>query len=235
MKNRFYGDKKDYFKYGLLDVLSCRYDSIGINWYLTDDNHGHQGHGNETGYLSQNNWRHYHPEIYDNLIIRVNNRQRSINYCKIDNLVNKLKYEVIEQLPDNANQGEYGSLREIWHLKAMEELSKNDLILFDPDKGIRENLFPGPIHGSEHAKISEISDYNWCDWLAIQFLQPTNRFNQLTINPITMSAKDKKRKVVAFIAGPVAFLYVTDNIDLKLLRRVFETWDTKISTQILLA
>jgi hypothetical protein len=50
-----------------------------------------------------------------------------------------------------------------------------------------------------------------------------------------MSAKDKKRKVVAFIAGPVAFLYVSDIIDLKLLRRVFEKWDTKISTQILLA
>jgi len=33
MKNRFYGDKKDYIKYGLLDILSShisRLESIGI-------------------------------------------------------------------------------------------------------------------------------------------------------------------------------------------------------------
>jgi hypothetical protein len=36
MKNRFYGDKTDYIKYGLLDILTQEYDKVGINWYLTD-------------------------------------------------------------------------------------------------------------------------------------------------------------------------------------------------------
>lgn len=46
MKNRFYGDVNDYIKYGMLDVLSKKYDSIGINWYLTDDRYGKIGDGN---------------------------------------------------------------------------------------------------------------------------------------------------------------------------------------------
>jgi hypothetical protein len=51
MKHRFYGDKKDYIKYGLLDVLSSGYRAIGINWYLTDDHHGNPNHGDDTRYL----------------------------------------------------------------------------------------------------------------------------------------------------------------------------------------
>jgi len=118
----------------------------------------------------------------------------------------------------------------------LDDLAKTDLIFFDPDKGVRENLFPGPIHGSEHAKVSEINDYNWCDWLVIQFLQPRrNRFEQLVGNPIFTNIQKRKKKIVAFISGPVAFLYVTGGIDLILLQQVFKAWDTKISTQILLA
>ncbi len=59
MKHRFYGDKKDYIKYGLLNVLSSRYSAIGINWYLTPDHHGNQNHGNDTQYLDDEKWSHY--------------------------------------------------------------------------------------------------------------------------------------------------------------------------------
>jgi hypothetical protein len=235
MKNRFYGDKKDYFKYGLLDVLSYRYNSVGINWYLTDDGHGHRGHGNEIGYLSNENWRHYNQEIYDKLKNRVENRKRNVKYCKIDKLIANFKYEFKEQMPDNANQNEYHGLRSGWHSKALGNLNKCDLIFFDPDIGIRQKLYNNPIQGSEHASIAEINQYTWCDWLIIQFLQPRNRHDQLLLNPVTISAKAKKKKIIAFIAGPVAFLYVTKRIDLELMRRVFEKWDTKISTQILIS
>jgi hypothetical protein len=235
MKNRFYGDKKDYFKYGLLDVLSYRYDSIGINWYLTDDNHGHQGHGRGIAYLNNDNWRHYNSDIFDKLKIRVQNGKRSVKYCMIDNVIFNLRYEAIDQLPDNADPRNYDKLRKDWHLKSLSKLNKCDLIFFDPDIGVKNNLPNGPVRGSEYAKITEINDYDWCDWLVIQFLQHQNRFKQLSLNPIIISAQKRKKKIVAFIAEAIALLYVTDNIDLILLRRVFERWDTKISTQILLA
>jgi len=84
MKNRFYGDKKDYIKYGLLDVLSLQYSSIGINWYLTDDRHGNQAHGNDIRYLEDDNWTHYNPRIFSLLKNRVDNNQRNITHCMTD-------------------------------------------------------------------------------------------------------------------------------------------------------
>ena len=201
---------------------------------MTDDNHGHQGHGRGTAYLDNDNWQHYDPEIYRKLKFRVKKGQRNIKYCMIDNVVRNLKYEHIDQLPDNVFQEDYERLRKNWHYRAMNKLNKCDLIFFDPDIGVKDNLLHGPIRGSEHAKIAEINDYKWCDFITIQFLQHTNRFNQLCVNPITISAQKRNKKIVAFIAESIAFLYVAHSIDLILLRRVFERWDTKISTQILI-
>lgn len=235
MKNRFYGDRKDYIKYGLLDVLSSQYKSIGINWYLTDDRHGNQKNGNDIRYLEDDKWRHYNPQIFSLLKSRVNNNQRNIAYCMTDCVIDKFKHEYIAQLPDNMGQSSYLNLRAEWHLKAKSNLTECDLVFFDPDIGVVEQLPDGPIRASEYSTIAEINDYDWCDWLVIQFLQHKSRFKQLSVNPITASAQRMNKKVVSFIASSIAFIYVTDNIDIVLLRKVFERWDTKISTQILIA
>jgi len=234
MKNRFYGDKKDYFKYGLLDVLSTQYKSIGINWYLTDDRHGNPNHGKDIRYLSDGNWRHYNSGIYDKLQKRVHNNQKNVKYCAIDRVV-EIKHEFIEQLPDNEGRIEYPKLRNAWHSEAKKELAACDLVFFDPDIGVIEQLPSGPIRASEYATIAEIKDYDWCDWLTIQFLQPRSRFNQLCVNPIAVRAQHMNKKVVAFIASAIALLYVTDDINVSLLRQVFEKWDTKICTQVLIS
>jgi hypothetical protein len=234
MKNRFYGDKKDYIKYGLLDILSSQYKSIGINWYLTDNRHGNQRHGKDTRYLDDENWRYYDPRIFLLLKYRVNNNQRDVRYCRMDGVV-EIKHEFIEGLPDHAEQRDYQKLREGWHVKAKDKLAKCDLVFFDPDIGVTEQLPVGPIRASEYSSIAEISDYEWCDWLVIQFLQPRRRFDQLCANPITITAKSINKKVIVFISFSLAFLYVTDKVDILLLRQIFERWDTKISPQILIA
>jgi hypothetical protein len=239
MKNRYYGDKKDFIKYGLLDILSSKYHSIGINWYLTDDRHGNLRYGNDTRYLEEQRWRYCNPNIFDKLKKRVHTGERYIKYCKKDDVV-KLKSEFIEQLPDSFSQREYQQKRLDWHFKARNKLVNCDLIFFDPDIGvkIKNNLPTGVIRQSEYATIEEISDYDWCDWLIIQFLRPMmNKFNQLFSNPISqkIAFETNGKKIVAFIAGPVAFLYVTDQIEVKLLQNIFKKWDTKISTQILIA
>ena len=233
MKDRFYGDKKDYIKYGLLNVLSSQYKTIGINWYLTDDEHGNQQHGKDVRYLEDRNWGHYAPEIFSKLKHRVNNDQRAVRFCRLDGVV-KVQHEFMEKLPANAEQREYQKLREVWHAKAIGTLTGCDLVFLDPDIGVTEQLRPGPIRASEYASKSEIYDYEWCDLLVIQFLQPRGRFDQLRANPIKSYAERLNKKVIAFIALSLAFLYVTDKVDISLLRQVFERWDTKISPQILL-
>lgn len=234
MKNRFYGDKKDYIKYGLLNVLSSRYKSIGINWYLTDDRHGNQNHGNDTRYLDDEKWSYYNQKIFKLLKERVSNDQRAVKYCKMDGVV-KIKHDFMEPLPDNAEQSEYQKLRDSWHSKAKDALAECDLIFFDPDIGVIESLPVGPIRASEYCSIAEINDYKWSDWLVIQFLRREKRFHQLSTNPITISAQRMNKKVIAFVSGSLAFLYVTDKVDVPLLQQVFKTWDTKISPQIVVA
>ena len=233
MKHRFYGDQNDYIKYGLLNVLSSQYESIGINWYLTDDHHGKQNHGKLIGYLNDDKWRYYNPRIFHLLKHRVENNQRNVQYCRIDHVV-EIKEECIEQLPDNKGQIEYANLRADWHAEAKKKLAECDLVFFDPDIGVIEQLPAGPIRASEYATIAEINDYNWCDWVAIQFLERRRRFDQMWCNPITASAQRMNKKVVAFVSSTIAFLYVTDHIDATLSRKVFERWDTRICTQILI-
>jgi hypothetical protein len=238
MKNRFYGDERDYFKYGLLDVLSSKYESIGINWYLTDDSYGNLNLGKKIGYLNKKEkWIHYNPKIFTSLRERVNNGQRMVKYCAIDNMIKNFKYEAIEPLPDNAEISNYQQLRSNWHSRAKNILYKCDLVFFDPDIGVKFNeKLPDKIDKKcEYATIEEINQYSWCDWLVIQFLQHKNRFDQLCINPITESANKRNKKVAALITSDVAFLYVANNLDLTLLRQVFKEWDTKIRTQILIA
>jgi len=201
---------------------------------LTDDRHGNQNHGNDTRYLDDDTWRHYNSRIFPLLENRVRNHQRKVRYCREDRVID-IRREFIKQLPDNTRQIEYPNLRGTWHSDAKNELAECDLVFFDPDIGIIAQLPVAPIRASEYSTIVEINDYDWCDWLVIQFLQPRCRFDQLCANPITASAQRMNKKVVAFIASAIAFLYVTDNIDMMLLRRVFERWDTKISTQILIA
>jgi hypothetical protein len=233
MKNRFYGDKKDYIKYGLLDILSDDYRAIGINWYLTDDHHGNQDHGHDLNYLNDENWRLRDPRIFELLKERVKSRQRDVNYCRVDRVI-PIRHEVTEQLPDNVAQEDYGDRRSEWHFRAKETLAECDLIFFDPDIGVRDHLPPDPIQASQYCINSlEINDYNWCDWLVIQFLQQKPRYPQLLSNPVSQTALQLNKKVMVFISGSVAFLYITEKIKINILQQIFKKWDTKISTYIL--
>jgi len=234
MKNRFYGDKKDYIKYGLLDILSTDYRAIGINWYLTDDHHGNQNFGHDLNYLNDKNWQLCDPEIFSKLKQRVENRQRNVNYCRIDKVI-PIKHEVIEQLPENVAHEAYSNKRLEWHDRAKEKLAKCDLVFFDPDKGVIDNLpeIPSPISDSEYCLASEVKDYDRCDWLIIQFLQRKPRYPQLLSNPVSQTAPQMNKKVMVLISGSVAFLYITKKIKVNILQQIFTKWDTKISTYIL--
>ncbi len=232
MKHRFYGDKKDYIKYGLLKVLSSAYNAIGINWYLTNDDHGNKNHGNDIQYLNDESWGYYSPAIFSALKNRVKANQRNVGFCKTDGLVDVFR-EFMQPLPTAIDQAVYSSERLLWHTKGRTELAKCDLVFLDPDTGVRNLLPSGSFRASEYISYSELSDYDWCDLLVVQFLQPRNRFQQLERSPIGHHAVRLNKKIVAFIASSLALLYLTDKIDTALLKKVFETWDTKIGSHIL--
>ena len=63
MKNQYVGDIGDYGKYGLLRFLTKKGISIGINWYLTEDDGSSDG--KFTDYLKKSAERDYDPELFD--------------------------------------------------------------------------------------------------------------------------------------------------------------------------
>jgi len=233
MKNRFYGDVNDYIKYGILDILSKKYKSIGINWYLTDDCHGNQKHGNDTRYLDKNKkWEIYNPRIFPLLKQRVITNQRDVAFCKADGVIT-FHAEHTDQLPDNLSRSLYPNARNTWHNKALKTLGDCDLVFFDPDIGIKSKLARDPVKASEYCELNEITNYNWCDWLIVMFLGYSRRFGQLMKNPIVISAKQHGKKVMVFLYGRMALLYISSEIQDEILSRVFEEWDTRIRTNIL--
>ena len=65
MKNQYVGDIGDYGKYSLLRFLSLHGIRIGINWYLTENDHSSDGRF--TDYLSKESERVFDPIVYDAL------------------------------------------------------------------------------------------------------------------------------------------------------------------------
>jgi hypothetical protein len=234
MKNRFYGDVNDYIKYGILDIFSKCY-RIGINWYLTDDKHGNQTHGNILRHIAkEKEWRIYNPKIFDALKKRRDAHDLNVKYCREDDLFN-FQYEFLELLPDNAARNEYDRLRSKWHAKAIEELRDCDLVFFDPDNGVIKQLSKGVIKDSEYCLVTEIGDYDWCDWLIVIFPGHAKRYHALRTNPITEIAMQRNRKAMAFMYGAMTLLYISNSIQSEILRRIFEVWDTRIDTRILVS
>jgi hypothetical protein len=67
MKNQYFGDKKDYLKYGLLRILADAGQlSIGICWMLTQDDG--RTDGQFIRYLREpRKWRAFDPGLFDHL------------------------------------------------------------------------------------------------------------------------------------------------------------------------
>jgi hypothetical protein len=64
MKHQYFGDVKDYLKYGLLREVFRSNLKLGVCWMLTPDDISTDGR--KTGYLSApNTWRKHDPELYD--------------------------------------------------------------------------------------------------------------------------------------------------------------------------
>jgi hypothetical protein len=60
------------------------------------------------------------------------------------------------------------------------------------------------------------------------------RYPILKTNPIVRSAEQHEKKVMVFLYGGMALIYISKEIQAKMMSRVFKEWDTKIDTKILI-
>ena len=89
-------------------------------------------------------------------------------------------------MPDRSD---YEALRNAWHDRAKHIISQCDLVFFDPDIGVIDQLSKGVVKNSEYCLATEIADYDWCDWLVVVFPKHAKRYPTLKANPIVIRAE----------------------------------------------
>lgn len=198
MKNQYFGDINDYYKYGILRILGGLRDneyrfkrldsqntrsklSIALCWMLTPNDN--TSHGNDCIYLERPDlWRNNDPALYD--FIKKNYFQ-DINVLKEANII---PYDLFydEELSDDKK------LREIYFNNLYRE-NNYVLIFFDPDIGMQVESCPNSIkRSSKHLYWDELKECfnNKYSILLYQHFRQGVSVEKL-IKDITTKLKDK--------------------------------------------
>jgi hypothetical protein len=137
MKNQYFGDISDYAKYSLLRAFANDGISIGVNWYLTENDESSDG--KHIRYLDNKIQSSYDPELFHCLKSMIEAGERDIiSFEKKDMIPGAVYYHeplYLSSIPLDERKDE----RDRWHINALSALEEADLVLLDPDNGLRED------------------------------------------------------------------------------------------------
>ena len=117
MQNRYVGDIGDFGKLGLLRVLNSNGLSIGVNWYLTDDE-SHNGDGRHVGYLAKTGYRDCDEALWYALKHIVASNQRETAAIERSGILTATYYSIPIDCACK-NKAERLEQRKIWHMSAL--------------------------------------------------------------------------------------------------------------------
>src|SRR5438309_376398 len=129
MKNQFVGDINDYYKYGLLRILSGHgKKKLGVCWMRTHV--GNPRNGGKIGYLNKpRKWRSYDPDVFDVLHkIVLEDRDRRAKRIEEAKILPSAGF-FRNDMPENSKQ------REDYFRQMLQKFAGADVIFFDPDVG----------------------------------------------------------------------------------------------------
>jgi predicted RNase H-like HicB family nuclease len=127
VKNQYFGDVKDYFKYGLLRCYAATGLALGVHWMLTRDDGSSSGQNRK--YLQDPSWREPDPELYD-FLQTVTQKPSGLSVSNLETSGLLPARYFSEVVPESA--AERSSAFE----RAGEELAGSHLLFLDPDNGI---------------------------------------------------------------------------------------------------
>ncbi len=136
MKNQYVADIGDYGKYSLLRLFIDSGISVGINWYLTDNDGSSDG--KFTKYLDNDNLRGYDPELFDVLKTIARNSDKSVFDVQNSGILPDAKYYTDLLEPDGP-PSERKQQRKEWFDKSIGALSGAELLFMNPDNGLLED------------------------------------------------------------------------------------------------
>jgi hypothetical protein len=144
MKNQFFGDIRDYRKYGLLRILSGgKEDSSAICWMLTPDVGGPDG--KHINYLRQcEKWRQFDKDLFDALHQAVIvDEERNVTRAEVPEILDPKVFSFYkEPLTDNVRH------RREYFREFLSFAVGRDLVFFDPDNGLEVKRKPRGRKGS---------------------------------------------------------------------------------------
>lgn len=133
MKNQYVADIGDYGKYSLLRLFIDSGVSVGINWYLTNDDGSSDG--KFTKYLDNDYLRGYDPALFDTLRSIARNSDKSVLDVQNSDILPNAKYYT-DLLEPEGSPSERKQQRKEWFDKSIEALSGAELLFMDPDNGL---------------------------------------------------------------------------------------------------
>ncbi len=157
MQNRYVGDIGDFGKLGLLRVLSSNGLSIGVNWYLTDDEN-HNGDGRHIGYLAKTEYRDCDEALWYALKRIVTSNQRETAAIENSGILSATYYSVPIACACK-NKIERLEQRKSWHMSALKALRGIDVVYIDPDNGLMVPSAQGTTKMGKYVELQEIADY----------------------------------------------------------------------------
>ena len=162
MKDQYVGDIGDYGKYGLLRFLADKKITIGVNWYLTDNDGSTDG--KFTDYLKDDSNFRYDEELFYKLkkIVDKGKNIKRVQDVENENIIPNAVYynERLTKVSDIKNIKDRLPKRTEWNDKAKSILIQDEvnLIFADPDNGSAEGKSTRK-NGEKYADLSELRKY----------------------------------------------------------------------------
>ena len=207
MRNQFFADDSDYFKYGLLRIISSVTKlNVLIAWMLTSDKNGKDG--KFTDYLEYpNEWEKYDPPLYRELKkLFKENPKREVSLIEKSPILKSMEF-YSKPLPSDDDDE-----RKLWFNELEKSKSKN-IIFLDPDNGIEVKSVPyGRKHSFKYLYWHEISALweNKNSLLIFQYLPLFKNYDDHSIliqeKLNALAKKTNGSQVVAFRTPRVVFL-----------------------------
>ncbi len=200
MKDQYFGDINDYFKYGLLRCFSESGLSIGICWMMTPSDG--RTDGRKIQYLANGErWRGYDPNLFDGLTAAVK-RSRAVRQIHKSQILRNCLF-CDDVVPDSQ------SLRNRWLTQALKKLSGVDLLFFDPDNGIEVRSTPLGKRGSRKFLYWDEIEAAWsqgCSLLIFQHFPRQNRAEYVARIANEVSHHVLGGKVIPLVTSNVVYL-----------------------------
>jgi hypothetical protein len=200
LKNQYFGDINDYFKYGLLRKLVGEDLRIVVVWMLTP-NDG-RSDGRHTTYLKKpQTYRSLDPPLFDALLASVDTGQRNVDVVKHVELVPHATYYSPMLTDDLPSRQRY--FRELWS-----QAANRSLLFFDPDNGLEiMSIKKGRRGSSRYLYLDEVA-LAWQSGHSVLLYQHFPRVERSVFISKVADALERATGVVPMMIGTGRVLFI---------------------------